>query len=150
MGVLKNTFNQLYRFMSDTGSIMLKLTNISIALLSSAVFVNSKTVRSVSKDECAIACREFDGQLEYMCKNVLYKSEIIDSKCGAIDFEMGDDHVKNALKYYISQLEDFKNDMPSLRRFGDYSSEKLPRMCNCSFKKVKEIVPYCLCSNRYL
>ena len=104
---------------------MLKLENISIALLLSAVFVNSKAVRSVSKDECTIACEEFDGQnfkFEYLCKDggvaehfiSSLKSEI-NSKCGSIDFEMGDDHVKNELQ--LGDLEIYKNDMPSF--FGD-------------------------------
>merc|ERR1711972_1039721 len=108
------------------GSIMLKLTSFSIALLLSAVFVNSKTVRPGSK-ECAIACEVLDfffalGGLDLLCKNgkveddvvASLKSEII-SKCGAIDFEMGDDHVKNELE--LGDLDNFKNNMPSF--FGE-------------------------------
>ena len=101
---------------------MLKLTKISIALLLSAVFVNSKTVRSVSKDECAIACEMLDGELEHLCKDGGVADHIISnfksdikSTCGSIDFEMGDDHVKNELE--LGDLEIYKNGMPSF--FGD-------------------------------
>merc|ERR1712241_1326995 len=94
MGVLKNTFKRPYRFISDTGFIMLKLKNISIALLFSTVFVNSKTVRSVGKKECLYACNEYGPMLYGLCEDgelrENYASNFkmhINLECGAINFK---------------------------------------------------------------
>merc|ERR1711972_465402 len=142
---------------SDTGSIMLKLKNISIALLFSAVFVNSKTVRSVSKDECAYACGELDSY--FVCKDGNFKmqgfSEVfkaqVHSICGTINFDLGDDQVKNAMD--LGGLENYTSTMPSF--FGDltivvpkskqecltFTSKMMKKM----FQTAYEVVDSCKC-----
>ena len=106
---------------------MLTLKNITIALLFTAVFVNSKSVRKVKKKECYIGCVVYNGALNYICKN----GELTDSyftniairkairKCKNIDYDMDDNHIAHRLE--LDRFEKMKRTLSSF--IGDFKIE---------------------------